>query len=550
MLSRPETTLKAMNPLLRRVSLALVPGLVLSLASLQCSGQAPATGRPASPPATIQDYLTASVADANHFEGTVADWTAAHPGDKLEVDTLNSAASDPRTANIQDRWCLRSTAPPLALPGGITVTRVALFDGPSMEGESNDTLPPLPTVSGDALRREGCRLYAILYEFMADAGSRTGSKQLAATLAAELPYPREKNLISAALMRGNEGSWTWFASYFHRDSPMWDAELGYSTSSPSSAPRNASALLVFTSNSSHHGPPSKDTVDPQAGAPSLAIHAAALARQPQPITLDMLALFAPARGAPGEQPPFSCNRQLIPVLRSWIDGAKDAPAQQLAAALLLADLAAASRLDQCSEYPEGIPYGAPQAGDPDAPAYNALHASLDALGIGTTSYRLGESYSGTLLPRMEKLAPSGPAGELYRIAVIDDPCTWEQAAAGPGASAEQLLAWPHRVISVGESILHDDAADEWTPSVHLTLAEAYALAWFRATDRDQDDASAAQASANPAALLEKAQQHYRAWFAASTNDRDRKLVWREIWDLQAGLPPRLMLPSCGIDGYM
>ena len=544
MLSRTKTTLKAMKLPLRRVSLALT----LALVPLHLPSESAIPRNAASPPATLQDYLSASVADAVHFEGSVADWTATHPGEKLEVYSLGSVASDPLTAHIQGRWCLRSSSPPESLAGGVTVTRVALFDGPSVENVYHDPLPPLPTASGDALRRQGCRLYTILYTFTAATGSQTDSQQLAAAIAAQFPMLRDRNPSGDQPMSGDNAFWTWFASYFHPDKPAWNAQLGYSRSSPSLAPRNPSALLVFKDFSVGYGPPSNDTVDAQAGEPPLAIRVAALAQQPQPITLDMLALFAPARGAPGEQPPFSCNQQFVPVLRSWIEGAAHAPQQERAAALLLADQVAADRLDRCSEYPEGIPYGAPQPGDPEEPAYNALHASLKALGIGTTSYRGGESYSGTLLPVIAELAPSGPVGELYRVAVIDEPCTWEQSAAGPGATADQFLAWPRRVIAVGESILHDYPADEWTPSVHLTLAEAYALAWFRANNDEED--SSVQPSDDPAILLENAQQHYRAWYATSANERDRKLVWREIWDLQAGLPPRLMLPMCGIDGYM
>jgi hypothetical protein len=253
----------------------------------------------------------------------------------------------------------------------------------------------------------------------------------------------------------------------------------------------------------------------------------------------MLAFLMPGQGGAQGQPLLDCNQQLIPVLRGWMQSAAHSPSAQQAAALLLADQVLASRLYDCSEFPDDVPYSRPEDGGPEKDAYDALEHSLKSLGIGTYSYRGGEYYSGTLLLKIASLAPSGPVNELYRVAVIDEPCTWEKIP--PDDSGPN---WHDRVISVGESILRDYPHDEWTPSVHLMLAEAYALAsqslpspFYRQSGTPTE-----------ADLLKKALQHYRAWYAGSENEHDRKLVWREIWDLQAGLAPRLTLQQCA-DGY-
>jgi hypothetical protein len=164
--------------------------------------------------------------------------------------------------------------------------------------------------------------------------------------------------------------------------------------------------------------------------------------------------------------------------------------------------------------------------------YDDLKKNLTELGIETDkSARPGpEFYTGNLIAQARKLASAGVVNELSWIATLDQRCQWSAISDADCAD----------FIQSGEAFLLRFPADEWTPSVHLLLAEAYSIT--AAEDREEA-APTSQKAAESSELLARAAAHYRAWYSTSTNQRDRALVWEEIWGIEAGLGPRLMVPE-------
>lgn len=161
---------------------------------------------------------------------------------------------------------------------------------------------------------------------------------------------------------------------------------------------------------------------------------------------------------------------------------------------------------------------------------DSLRKDLETWDIRTEGpTRLGnEYYSGNLLEKVLKLAPEGAVKQLGHMATLDRRCHWDANSDSADCS---------KIIQEGEAFLTRFSENEWTPSVHLILAEAYA---FTASNPDEE------VSPTPpeirAQLQKKAAAHYRAWYVKSENDRDRVLVWQEIWGLEAGMGPLLMMP--------
>jgi hypothetical protein len=254
-----------------------------------------------------------------------------------------------------------------------------------------------------------------------------------------------------------------------------------------------------------------------------------LARLPVAPTFDMLSFLSPQVGDYWEQPPFFCDRQLVPVLRNWFALAARATPERHAAALLLAD-AVADRLSDCVEFSDSDDDVSPEDEKSLAGSYEDLKKNLAAFGIATgKSARPGpEYYTGNLLAEVRKLAPSGVVNELSWIASLDQRCQWSSESDSDCAE----------FIKSGESFLLRFPSDEWTPSVHLLLAEAYSI-----TAADLDEDGLAAPDSGKAKLPMKAAAHYRAWYEGSTNERDRALVWQEIWGIEAGMGPHLMVPE-------
>ncbi len=459
-------------------------------------------------PAFISSYanqILTELEETSKFSVSLEQWTRQHAGDSLE--TPLNADPDQSLYVLEGHWCAHSTSDS-NLEDGVTVRRIALFYPPLVENLGETGLPPLPRERGQALVRKGCHLERIVYEFRGIVNPRASAEAIAAQMGQFMYEVKGQDGL-------NLGDLTPLHTFLHSE-PNFDFAVAVGNSGrPDNLPY---VLLIWQPSDTGYGE-SSSSIDPLAAQPWLAARAARLAGLPLAPTLRMLALLVPRPGDPAEQPPLHCGTAVVPVLRGWMDLARNASPQQHAAALVLAD-EVATRLTECDEFPEGVPYMPPHPGEPEWRAYDSLTRSLAGLGISMMDMRGGPVYKGSLLEKAKALAVKGPVDELERLAAIGAPCNWARSP-----------EWPVREISVGESILTDYARDEWTASVHLILAEAY----IRAMD---------DAAYDPQSAYEKAIEHYREYYALSTNRRDRALVWQEIWNLQAGLEPRLRLPTC------
>jgi hypothetical protein len=474
--------------------------------------------------AALDSYLSQGFSGAKKPDlPTIEEWSASHPNETVQPPgegRQNAGPETPQDAQVKEwegRWCMQSIAN-IDLADGVHVRRVALFYQPLVEQIWDKPLPPLPTEDRIALRQHGCRLVRILSEFEGN----TNPRDLAETIAGRLPGKRSDEPGDLINRSSRKDFWQPVCS-FHIHS-------FYLLFTHSSADHPA-VLLEWKAETQDYGEPSSKNIDPEAGQPWLPLRAAMLAQLPQAPTLDMLAFLAPRAGDQWEQPRFFCDRQLVPVLRNWFTLAAHSTPEQHAAALLVAD-AVADRLSDCEEFIDSNDYVPPEVDKLLDGSYDDLKKNLAQLGIETDrSARPGpEFYTGNLIAQARKLASAGVVNELSWIATLDQRCQWSAISDADCAD----------FIQSGEAFLLRFPADEWTPSVHLLLAEAYSIT--AAEDREEA-APTSQKAAESSELLARAAAHYRAWYSTSTNQRDRALVWEEIWGIEAGLGPRLMVPE-------
>jgi hypothetical protein len=473
---------------------------------------------------SIDSYSAGILRDLDNVgPQSVDEWMRQHPGEILDT----RERFQPGESELEGQWCARFTVD-VDLANGASVRRIALFY-PPLAGW-NPTLPPLPTETGQALVRHSCRLQKILYEFHGVADPQ----QVAGAMASHI----NKTLLKRTcehLLTDERSLWEPIHCFFDssREGRMANYVLAVidpeawkdlqTNTRPDMSKGMPAILLAWALDTQENGSPALENLDPQAEQPWLAVRAAALANQPLGPTLAMLSLLHPAPG----RPPLACNSELVPALRNWLGLAATSGPRQHAAALVLADRVLADRLSDCVELSgRGIPYMAPGPADPDWKAYDSLMQSLKHLDVGTATNRDALYYNGNLLDKVAAMDPGGVADELGRIATIDTPCNWANS-----------VRWPDRVISVGESILSDFPKDGFTPSVHLILAEAYA---YVLANREYF----ANGPEEEIQLRAKAIAHYRAYYALSKNTHARALGWQEIWNLNAGGEPRLMLQVC------
>jgi len=481
---------------------------------------------------SLEDFVLQTVIEAESLNTpTIGEWTVHHPGESVETpaekerELYQKNVRDMHDKELQGRWCLRSTAQ-LSLADGVSARRIALFYQPLVGEAWDKPVPPLPTESGDVLRRQGCRLARILYEFDGLVDAQRGAETVAKVVPGE--RPREFGDFND---KSQDAYWRPVKSFSDRGYYyLFVHNPEEKTQRSSQVDQSPAVLLEWEVYSLEIGPPGEESIDPEAGQPWFALRAAKLARLPKGPTLDMLSILAPQNGDRSEQPPLHCRRRLVPVVRRWMGlAAKSAPKQH-AAALLLAN-EVLGRLEDCDEFADSDDYVPSEADGTLGDTDETLRKDLNDLGIETwTSARPGpEQYAGNLLKEVPKLAPTGPVNELYRMAILNDRCGWSPVT---DMDCTDL-------IKEGESFLSTFPPDEWTPSVHLILAEAYAI-----TAADTGDIDYHGTPDPDKALYEKkASEQYRAWYAKSTNQRDRALVWQEIWALDAGMGPWLNVPS-------
>ena len=490
----------------------------------------PLSGGAQTPEPSLESFFSQSVIEAVTLGSpTIAEWATRHPGEIVEAPADKDLNYDPRDARqrhdreLEGRWCMRSTAE-ISLATGLRVHRIALFYQPLVEEIYDKPLPPLPIEAGDALRQHGCKLAKILFEIDGVADPQNIAEAIAKIIPGERSEEPGRFIV-------NVGDDYWRPVSSSINHSLWFLFIrnsGVRASAGIRVDQQPAVLLEWEGEILKYGSPSTKTINPEAGQPSIPLRAAKLAGLPKEPTLNMLSFLAPQAGDQWEQPPFHCHKQLVPVLRKWMSLAAQSAPERHAAALLLAN-EVLDRLSECEEFSDSNDYVPPEEEDAEAGSYDALKNDLKELGIETEkSARPGpEYYSGNLLAQVPRLAPTGTVNELYRMAVLDGRCGWSQITE---MDCDDL-------IKQGESFLSSFPEDEWTPSVHLILAEAYSMtaaelggSYTETTDSTRVD------------LLKKAVAHYRAWYAKSVNQRDRALVWEEIWAIEAGMGPWLNLP--------
>ncbi|HVN78390.1 MAG TPA: hypothetical protein VMW38_05285 [Terriglobia bacterium] len=506
----------------RRLWLALV---LLGI-PLLCKAQTPAR--------TLQEYLSEIIVQANGDQSiTIAEWNKRHPGEVLEEPmdksdprkAFNLEAWEKRDVKLEGRWCLKSIAT-IELAGGIHVRRVALFYPPLVEQIYDKPLPPLPMETGEDLRKNGCRLVRILNEFE----GVPAPQNFVADLAKQLPgKPEDDPGQFLGITKNEYWSPVWASMKF--GDPLAQYYVFARNPKVARPGDHPDFLLEWEWGTTDYGEPSNKTINPEAGQPWLALRAAKFAELPEGPTLDMLSFLAPQVGDTYEQAPLHCEKQLIPVLRKWLDLAQSAKPEQHAAALLLAH-EVLGRLWYCQEFSASGDYRSAEDEKADAQDKDALEKDLQELGIKTEQpARLdNEHYAGNLLEEVLKLAQDGRVNELAHIASLDQACRWSYYSDGADCRS---------IIEEGESFLAHFSEDEWTPTVHLILAEAYALT---ASNPVEEGFVQTPQPPNPE-WEQKAASHYRAWYTNSKNNRERALVWQEIWAIEAGMGPSLMVPS-------
>jgi hypothetical protein len=482
----------------------------------------------------LQRYLSETNAVIDLPEPmTASQWKARHPEEVIESPVDGRMRGDDRKealAQLEGSWCLRSVTE-INLADGIRVRRIALFYQPLVQYSQPDKLPPLPTEKGAALREQGCRLVRIISEFTGTAHPQ----RFARLIASQIPAQRSPKPLDYFPQQ----SYRYWAPFLSFNFPhFWFLYTHHSVANEQ-APANGSESSVLLEGETHilrYGPPPAKTIFPSASQPWLALQAAIQAKLPEGPTLRMLGLLVPPVGYPGEQQPLDCNKQLVPLLSDWLALAAQAPANEHAAALILADKIA-HQIPDCLEV-EAQKDGAYPFPNRDAAnkAFDTLKRSLRKLGIQTQASVRGAGpivyYTGNLLDQIHALAPTGVAEELYQVALLDrDECVTDESV---GRNCSQF-------IRKGEQFLARFHSDAWTPSIHLMLVGAYSAAVLQA-----DYGYSQFPAATITQYRKKALEHYRAWYAVSTIQRDRYLVWQEMWSLQAGLAPKLRMAKAGL----
>ena len=512
-------------PMRARARCATVALVFLGWACL-CGAQTPRD--------TLDTYIAKSVAEADKADSTtIEEWTSRHPGEVIEGPAGKSSDYDPantwklgpreqQETKLEGRWCMRSLSE-IDLADGIHVRRLALFYQPLVELSSRTPLPALHEESGDALRKHGCRLVRVFHEFRGVSNPQSFLDTIAKNMTGKRVYEP-----GSFIEFTRDGYWNPVCSFEKFGHPISYHHLFVRDPKLAGSDDQPAVLLEWQRGTLEYGQPSSKRIDPEASQPWLAVRAAALAGLPTTPTLDMLSFLAPQVGDTYEQRPFHCDRQLIPFLRKWLDLADKVRPEQQGAAILLADRVL-GRLWYCEEFLHSGSYDSPEEEAIADKDHEALAKDLEEMGIRTETARVGgEYYSGNLLDKVLKLAPEGAVNELGRVAILDDRCHWD---------ANSDSANCGRIIQEGETFLTRFPEDEWTPSVHLILAEAYAL-----TASNPDAESTPTSQETRTQWEKKAAVHYRAWFIKSENERDRALVWQEIWGLEAGMGPWLMRP--------
>ena len=138
----------------------------------------------------------------------------------------------------------------------------------------------------------------------------------------------------------------------------------------------------------------------------------------------------------------------------------------------------------------------------------------------------------TRLSQAEQMDPTGPAGEIARVAHVEEPCAFDDGSDN----------WQGGLIQFGEKLLRDFPASRWKSYVHLTMARAYA-AKLILTYPDMF-LNGANRPTDPDALRRNAIAQFRAFLGENPGAPESGSAWGEAWRLLAGLPPSPIHFAC------
>lgn len=402
----------------------------------------------------------------------LAAWRNLHANERLKTAAYDNEYES------QGLWCAASVAD-VALPGGVKTTRLAFFYAPPLKPGV-----ALPARQDTGLVQQ-CRLLALWYEVHEPADPGGLAKSVAGELAASLGSAEEPPRFKRTDGDWGSGYWNPYLAWGRANRRVVLAvDPGNAAFDPNAQPRRPTRLLVIVRASlAPRGLSFHSSGEFPKGQPSLEEAAVRLAALGPGISATML--------APGVSP-----ESLI----RWVEAAQGLPRTRKAAALALADLIVST-----------APFAMP-----DDFMTTPLGKRLTQLGAGPHTWR----------SQAEQMDPTGAAGEIARVAHVENPCAFDDGHNN----------WQDGLINSGEKLLRDFPVSRWKSYIHLTLARTY-TAKLILTYPDID-LNGANRPTDPEALRRNAIAHFRAFLVEENREAaEASSAWREAWRLLAGLPP-------------
>ena len=405
------------------------------------------------------------------------EWQVSHPGERTDPAHYDSSR-DSYELDRQGTWCATSVSGIAEGP-----TRAATFYVPEV---TRGAFSALPSARGSALRAQ-CRLGGIWYRANGRNAVAGVVKELSAAWGpAHYPARFES---SKSLSIAGSGLW--------KDTATWTRG-------------NVSVWVAWTDWNKGSGEGLRTVVW--------------IARD-RPPEFDMFSsgfdTTAAAAKIAGLDSPTTCGRMstaaALARLSRLLAASRTLPAERRAAALLVANSFVACVI-----------------------ASGAKQSSIAALGakFAPGCPQDGPVYAGTFREQAAALDPTGPAGALAALIVLQAPC----ASTGPGP-------WPENLIQQGTKDLARFPEGPWTAWMRFAIARAHDVKLSFSIPPGEADVevvhtlTAAQAERERDAAIEG----FTQFIKEQPNSSDAVFAWQEAWRLIAGLPPTPTHFSCSCE---
>ena len=397
----------------------------------------------------------------------LSEWQASHRDKRAELAHYEWT-KDSYLLDRQGTWCVTSVR---QIAEG--TTRAASFYVPEV---TQSALPALPSVSGPALTQQ-CRLGGIWFETRGPNIVAGTVKELTAGWgSAHFPARFE---ASKTLSIAGSGLWKDTATWKRGTVNVWVAWTDWNKGN-GEGPRTVAWIT-------------RDR------APEFNMFSAGF---------DTTAAAAKLAGL---GPQTNCGKMgpavALASLSRWLKASEALPAERRAAALLVAD----------SFVPCVLASGAKQR-------------SIAALGakFAPGCPQDGPVYAGTFRAQAAALDPTGPAGALAALVVLQSPC----ASKGPGP-------WPENLIQQGTKDLARFPEGPWTPWMRFAIARAHDVKLSFSIPPGEADVGVIH-TLTPAEVQHErdaAIEGFTQFIKEQPNSADAVFAWQEAWRLMAGLPP-------------